>query len=264
MDPLPPRPGATPPLVIGVSLKMYFDPARSVAWSRSVGRIAAEHAAVQGGAVELFVLPSLPALPAVLDVLRGTAVAVGAQDLFWEDRGAYTGGVSGADLKALGCTYVEVGHVERRRWFGEDDVTVNLKLAAALRNGLTPVLCIGERVDQGPAAAIEECIAQLESSLDGLDGPVGAAPLVVAYEPEWAIGRDESAEPDHVRAVTASIAAHLEADRRLRGSTVVYGGSAGAGLLPRLQGAVGGLFLGRFAHEPAKLVRILDEAMAVS
>jgi triosephosphate isomerase len=88
----------------------------------------------------LIVLPSFPSLPEVLSIFAGTAVEVGAQDLFWEDRGPYTGAVSGADLRQIGCSYVEVGHVERRRVFGEDNKVASRKLTAALRNGLTPII----------------------------------------------------------------------------------------------------------------------------
>ena len=256
-----PGPGASRPLVVGVSLKMYFDIARTEAWSRRIAAIAAGHPAVVDGVVEVFVLPSLPALPAVAAALEGSPVSFGAQDLFWEDSGAYTGGISGADLRALGCTWVEVGHSERRRYFGEDDVTVNLKTAAALRHGLVPVLCVGERTRGGVDAAGDECVAQLESALSGLAAP--DAPIVVAYEPEWAIGRAEAADADHVLAVTGRIGGFLRAQRSVGPARVVYGGSAGPGLLPRLDGGVQGLFLGRFAHDPEALQLILDDAMAV-
>lgn len=264
MDSLPPvrQAHARAPLIIGVSLKMYFDPGRSVDWARRVAAIAAEHPAVRERRIELFVLPSLPALPAVIEVLRDTRVRVGAQDLFHEDRGAYTGGVSGADLRALGCTYVEVGHAERRRWFGEDGGVINLKLVAALRNGLVPVLCVGERTKDGVESAVEECLGQLESALYGVVES-REAEIVVAYEPEWAIGKQQAAAPDHVRAVTTRISAHLAAHRSLTTPRVIYGGSAGPGLLPKLGDGVDGLFLGRFAHDSEKLRRILDDAMVV-
>lgn len=247
--------------MIGVSLKMYFDVARTVAWARRVAAIAAAHPAVVDGLVEVFVLPSLPALPAVAAALRGAPVSFGAQDLFWEDRGAFTGGVSGADLRELGCRWVEVGHAERRRYFGEDDGTVNLKTAAAVRNGLSPVLCVGERTRGDAEAAGEQCVAQLESVLEGL--VASDASLVVAYEPEWAIGADEAADPEHVLAVADRIDGFLARQRSVARARLVYGGSAGPGLLPRLGGGVRGLFLGRFAHDPEALGLILDDAMAV-
>lgn len=252
--------GSRPP-ILGVSLKLYLDPERSVAWASRVAETARASTAAQRGDLRLFVLPSLPALAAVRDVLAGTGVAVGAQDLWWADRGAYTGGVSGADLAALGCSFVEVGHAERRRWFGEDDVTIGRKLAAAVRNGITPVLCLGEPEDVGHAAATFECVDRLDAILDVADAPL--VDLVVAYEPEWAIGADRSASPEHVDAVCAGIRTRLDA-LGLPGSTdVIYGGSAGPGLLSRLGPQVDGLFLGRFAHDPEAFARIVDEAASV-
>lgn len=251
------------PLLIGVSLKMYFDPARSVAWSREVAGIVRGHRAVLDGAAEVFVLPSLPSLTAVLHELQGSSVAVGAQDLFWEDRGAVTGGISGADLWALGCRYAEVGHAERRRYFGEDDATVRRKLGAALRNGLVPVLCVGERTPGEVGAAAEECLARLDAALAGLEPEAAATPLVVAYEPEWAIGQQQPADPAHVAAVVSHLRARLDAQPWRHGARVIYGGTAGPGLLPRLGDAVQGLFLGRLAHDPEALGLILDDAIAL-
>jgi triosephosphate isomerase len=164
--------------------------------------------------------------------------------------------VSGTDLRALGCTIAEVGHAERRRHFGDTDAVVRLKVAAAFRNGLTPVLCVGERTRRDGESAAGECAAQLQSALAGQ-----GAPLIVAYEPEWAIGAEHSADPEHVRVVTSRLRAVLEDRPALAGSAIIYGGSAQPGLLPRLAGSVDGLFLGRFAHDPEVLGRILDETL---
>ena len=249
------------PAVIGISLKMYFDPPRTLLWCAEVADIARHHPAVTSGRVTVVVLPSLPVLGAVVEAFAGTRVAVGAQDLFHEDRGAYTGAVSGADLKYLGCTYVEVGHVERRRIFGEDDRIVNLKVAAAWRNGLTPLLCVGEADRIPAAAAAKECIGQLELALGGPDVPGARVPLVVAYEPSWAIGAREPAGVQHVASVIADVRAWLDERPALRGTPVIYGGSAGEGLLTALHGTVNGLFLGRSVHASQELRSILDEAM---
>ena len=250
--------------IIGVSLKMYFDPARSVEWSRRVAELARTHPAITGGGVRLVVLPSMPVIRDVVEVFDDTLVAVGAQDLFWEDRGPYTGAISGSDLKQIGCEYVEIGHIERRRLFGEDDHMVNLKVKAALRNDLTPLLCIGE-ADQGPVAdAAADCIAQLELALAGVEAP-GAetkpVPLVIAYEPSWAIGVQQPASAEHVIGVTTILRTWLEARPSSQGASLIYGGSAGEGLLTALDGAGDGLFLGRFAHDALALKAILDEAL---
>lgn len=255
------RPDAAP-VLLGVSLKMYFGPRRTIEWCAAVAELARRHEAVSSGAVSLFALPAFSSLTAAIDIFADTAVAVGAQDLFWEDRGPYTGEVSGADLRDLGCSFVEVGHAERRGLFGEDDAVVNRKLAAAVRNSLTPVLCIGEHEIGSPDEAAATCVRQLESALDGLTGKNDALPLVVAYEPNWAIGAAHSASADHVAAVSARLKDWLRTRPGFEASRVIYGGSAGPGLLGTLGGSVDGLFLGRFAHDPAALELILDEARA--
>jgi triosephosphate isomerase len=246
---------------IGVSLKMYFDPAETLTWSRRVAELAVSHPALRDGAVELFVLPAAPLIASVVETFRGTPVGVGAQDLFWADRGAYTGGISGADLKALGCEYVEVGHSERRLHFGEDDAIAALKLEAAFRNGLTPVICVGERRHVEPYLAGQECVRQLERLFAGV--PVAATPrFIVAYEPEWAIGATSAADADGIREVSRSITEWLSGRAPESSAGVIYGGAAGPGLLSEVGGAVNGLFLGRRAHDPAALSEILDEAAA--
>ncbi|WP_422933541.1 triose-phosphate isomerase family protein [Sinomonas sp. P47F7] len=244
-----------------MSLKMYFSHARTVEWCRAVASIARHHPAVQSGAAELFVIPTYLSVPAALELL-GDAVLVGAQDLATEDAGAFTGEVSGAEIAELGCRVVEVGHAERRSVFGETDRVVRAKTAAALRNGLTPVLCVGEEVAGDPAAAARECIRQLDDSLVSARdaGQAAAYPrLIVAYEPRWAIGAAEPADPEHVRAVCAALREHVLGLTDFPGSAVIYGGSARPGLLPAVGDDVDGLFLGRFAHDPSALAAILDE-----
>lgn len=252
-------PLARRPVLLGVSLKLYLDVAATAAWAEGVADVARRHPSILDGTVELFVLPSLPALPAVQAAIAGTAVTVGAQDLHWQDRGAFTGAVSGADLAATGCELVEIGHAERRRIFGEDDDVVRRKVAAAVRNGLIPVLCVGERDQVDPSTAAAQCVAHLDAVLSGVDV---TGELIVAYEPEWAIGAASPATPEHVRAVVAALRAHL-AERGAARARVIYGGSAQPGTLTALAGAVDGLFLGRFAHDTAALESIVDEAALV-
>ncbi len=246
--------------VLGVSLKLYLDVPDSIAWAGRVARIAADHPRVGDGSVSLFVLPSLPALPGVRQALADTPVAVGAQDLFGEDRGGFTGGISGADLAAIGATLVEINHMERRVHFGENAETARAKLAAAVRNGLTPVFCVGERRDDGVDAAVADCVGQLESAFDPLP-PTGGSerPLIVAYEPEWAIGATDAAGPDHINGVCAGLQDALAARPWSTEPRVIYGGSAQPGLLSQLGASVDGLFLGRFAHDPDAIGQILDE-----
>ncbi|MCU1561532.1 triose-phosphate isomerase family protein [Mycetocola sp.] len=248
------------PVVVGVSLKMYFGHVRARDWFASVARIARENESVTSGAVQLFVIPSFVSIPAAIDALTGTPVTVGAQDLFWEDQGAYTGEVSGAELAELGVGVVEVGHAERRRLFGETDAIVAAKTAAALRNGIAPVLCIGETLRSEPRVAAAEVEQQLMSALDG--APAGR--VLVAYEPVWAIGAAKPAGTDHIRAVCARLRGVITSLDGRDGSSVIYGGSAGPGLLTALGSDVDGLFLGRFAHDPAALASVLTEASVLA
>lgn len=255
-------------LTIGVSLKMYFGQRQTLNWCQEVAAIARRHPAVAGGGAELFVLPAAPLIDPVLRIFDGLGVGVGAQNLSGEDSGPFTGEVSGALLREMGCRYAEVGHAERRRLFGEDDAAAAAKVAASWRNGLTPVLCVGEAALVPSADAARACASEAEAILGqaaavgpGPAGPAGAArPVILAYEPHWAIGQPEAAPAAHIAAVTGALRRWLASRPGLAGSRVIYGGSAGLGLLGRIRDSVDGLFLGRFAHDPAALAAILDEA----
>jgi triosephosphate isomerase len=249
----------TRPAVVGVSLKMYFGYERTLQYCRSVADLAAMHPAVQRGDIELFVLPSHPILPECARILLPAGVHTGAQDLFWEDAGAYTGEVSGAMIAEVGGRYAEVGHAERRHIFGEDDDVVGLKTAAAYRNGLTPVLCVGEPVRKAPKSAIEHCAREIDAVLNRAASIGQSGRTIIAYEPHWAIGAPEPATPDFISEVITGIDAHLHTRPGQKDSRVIYGGSAGPGLIRQLDQSVAGLFLGRFAHDPEALRSILDE-----
>jgi triosephosphate isomerase len=260
--------------MLGVSLKMYFDRHQTSDWCENIAELARRSKMLVDGTATLFVLPDFTMLERAIAIFADSPVQVGAQDLFWDDRGAFTGEVSGADLAALGCEYVEIGHAERRRLFAETDETIALKVAAAVRNRLVPVLCVGEgaRVGDGarigeealpdPAAAASHCIQQLGPALAQVEA-TGIDELVVAYEPVWAIGAEQAASVDHVTAVAAALRNWLAESPLIHSSRVIYGGSAGPGLLTELGASVDGLFLGRFAHDPARLELILDEAAAL-
>lgn len=258
-----PNTGATASkAIIGVSLKMYFGYQRSIDYCRNVASMALAHPAVQSGDIELFVLPTLPVLPEAARILGAAGAATGAQDIFWEDEGAFTGEVGGRTVAELGGRYVEVGHAERRRIFGEDDRIVGLKTAAAYRNGLTPVLCVGELQQGSVEEALAQCTAEIDAALNRAQSLAPAGRTIVAYEPQWAIGATEPATPEYISAVITGLDAHLRNLPGQENSRVIYGGSAGRGLITKLDAAVAGLFLGRFAHNPQALKTVLDEAAA--
>jgi triosephosphate isomerase len=255
---------STPAFTIGVSLKMYFSHARTIAWASDVADIARSHPAVTTGAVDLFVVPTFPSLVPVRDVLAGTRVHLGAQDLAWADDGAFTGEVSGAELREVGCDLVEIAHAERRAMFHEDDTVVAGKVHAAFRNHLTPLICVGETTRASRQSAVADVTGQLDRAVSTAAADGIAGPVVVAYEPVWAIGAPAPAPDDHIVAVLDGVEQHLATRPELAGSRVIYGGSAGPGLLTRGAGRIGGLFLGRFAHDPAAVATILDEALGLS
>ncbi|MFK4853521.1 triose-phosphate isomerase family protein [Microbacterium sp. ZW T6_19] len=243
-------------VTVGVSLKMYFGHERARSWFDAVAARVRDHAAVRSGAVELFVTPTyLQVLPAV-SAFAGTAVRIGGQDVSAEDSGPFTGEVSAAELAEVGATIAEIGHAERRRLYGETDEVTAAKTRAALRAGITPLLCIGETERQSPADAAVVAVAQLRSALEGAD----AGAVIVAYEPVWAIGAPEPAGHEHIRVVAAALRQTVNTDADRTGSAVIYGGAAGPGLLTSLGDAVDGVFLGRFAHDPDALLRVVDEA----
>jgi len=142
--------------------------------------------------VESVLCPPFTALSTVAGLVQGTGIGVGAQDLFWEEEGAFTGEISPLMVKEF-AQYVIIGHSERRQYFGETDETVNRKVHAALAHGLTPIVCVGENLAQNEAGETETFVAgQVRRGLAGLS-PEQARGLVVAYEPIWAIGTGKAA-----------------------------------------------------------------------
>jgi triosephosphate isomerase len=180
------------------------------------------------GGVEIVVGPPFTAIHAVADALRNTNVGVSAQDLYWEREGAFTGEVSAGMIREAGAGYVIIGHSERRRLFGETDVTVNRKIIAALGAELTPIVCLGETLEERER---DETSAVLDRQIkDGLDHMAAGqvAGLVVAYEPVWAIGTGRNATAAQAEGAHAHIRSRLrqwfgaEAAEQCR---VIYGGS---------------------------------------
>jgi triosephosphate isomerase len=183
------------------------------------------------GRARYAVCAPFPHLVTVGQTLRGTNVALGAQDLCQFDDGAYTGGVSGAMLADCGCRYVIVGHSERRGVFGETDDLVAQKYSAALKHHLTPILCVGETLVERESGTTEAVVAR---QLDAVIRHCGATALgqgVLAYEPVWAIGTGKTASPQQVQAVHAYLRGRIaSAERRLADDlAILYGGSVKAG-----------------------------------
>ena len=144
---------------------------------------------------EIAVCPPFVNVPAAVEAAKGSNIAVGAQNMYWEKEGAFTGEISTGMLLAVGCTHVIIGHSERRQYFGETDDTVNLKLKAALEAGLVPIVCVGEVLEEREAGLTEDVLRrQCLRAFHAISGKK-AAKLVIAYEPVWAIGTGKTATP---------------------------------------------------------------------
>ena len=185
----------------------------------------------QVGGVKTAICAPYPYLAQVQQVLAGTSVAWGAQDVCQFGNGAYTGGVSAAMLVDFGCRYVIVGHSERRTVFGEPDAVVAEKFAVSLKAGLIPILCVGETLSERESGATEAVVArQLDAVIAG-SGVAALGRAVVAYEPVWAIGTGKTATPGQAQAVHAFIRGRVsEKDAKVAaGLPLLYGGSVKAG-----------------------------------
>jgi triosephosphate isomerase len=212
---------------------------------------------------EIVIAPPFPALPAAVEMTRGTPVRIGAQNLHWQEQGAYTGEVCGSMLKACGCTHVIIGHSERRQYFGETDETVNRRLKAALATGLVPIVCVGERLEQREAGQTEAVlIEQLEGGLAGLT-PEEFSPILIAYEPVWAIGTGRTATPEI--AVEAHRVIRERAARRFgplpaEYLRILYGGSVKPdnikGLMARPE--IDGVLVGGASLDPGSMASIVN------
>jgi len=213
---------------------------------------------------EVVIFPSFPLLPAVAAALRGSAVAWGGQDLHPEDAGAHTGDVSGPQLADTGCAWVLVGHSERRHDHGETDGTVARKAEAAFRNGLAPMLCIGETKAERDAGETFGVLArQLGIALE----PVAASgsppsPFALAYEPVWAIGTGDTATPEiaqeahrHVRQVLAE----RLGEETARATRILYGGSVKPGNAADLiaETDIDGFLVGGASLDPEEFLAII-------
>jgi triosephosphate isomerase len=203
--------------------KMYKTPAETHAFFEAFKPLvaAAEHC-------DVVICPPFPDLHAAVKEARGSRIAVGAQNLYWGKEGAVTGEVSGHMLQAAGCTYVIIAHSERRQYFGETEADVVRKTQAALEWDLTPIICVGERLDERESGATE---AVLDEQINGGLAPLAPeqfARIVIAYEPVWAIGTGKTATPqiaaDAHRFIRNCIAARF-GDNQATATRILYGGS---------------------------------------
>ncbi len=177
---------------------------------------------------DVLVAPAFTALLSVGEALRGSRVQLGAQDVYWEEQGAFTGEISPPMLKDAGCSHVIVGHSERRQLFGETDGAVNRKAAAVLAHEMTPIICLGETLEERQAGkTLDRILSQLDGALEGMDA-AQIERVVIAYEPIWAIGTGVTAKPEDAQQAHAALRGRL--GKRFgaalaSGTRILYGGS---------------------------------------
>jgi triosephosphate isomerase len=216
---------------------------------------------------DILICPPFTALYSVYQVIKGTNIKLGAQDVFYENSGAFTGEISPIMLKDVGCEYVIIGHSERRHIIGETDELINKKIKAAINNGLKTILCVGELLEEREAGKTLEVVkTQIEKGLNGVSKEE-MKNIVIAYEPVWAIGTGKTAKPEDAQEVHAYIRKLLSKlySKEIADETIIqYGGSVKASnidslmAMPDIDGAlVGGASL--VAEEFTRIVKFIKQ-----
>jgi triosephosphate isomerase len=215
--------------------------------------------------VESVICAPFTNLPALVEAVKGTSIKIGAQNLHFEDNGAFTGEISGVMLKELGVDYVIVGHSERRAYFAETDEVVNKKVHAAFKHGITPIVCVGEKLEEREADQTKEvCKVQTEGALKGLTAEQ-AAQVVIAYEPIWAIGTGKSSTAQDANEVISYIRDLVKGLYGTSVSDVVriqYGGSVKPENVVEYMGQsdIDGALVGGASLEPTSYVQLVEGA----
>jgi triosephosphate isomerase (TIM) len=246
--------------LIAANWKMYKTPAEATAFLTSFYPLVK-----QNTAAEILICPSMTSLPALVDAARSKPVAIGAQNMHWLNEGPYTGETSPTMLTAIGVTHVLIGHSERRQYFHETDTNVNNKLKSALAHGLVPIVCVGENLDERELGSTADVLKlQISVALEGID-PAALGPLVVAYEPVWAIGTGRTATPqvaeESHRIIRAQIAKSAGSEIATN-TRILYGGSVkpeNASELCKLHD-IDGALVGGASLDPTSFAQIVTNA----
>lgn len=241
---------------LGTSWKMNKTIAEAERYTRALLPALEAH----GTGATVFVIPPFTALAAVCALAAGSRLKVGAQNMHWEDAGAFTGEISPVMIRDCGAQLVELGHFERRTYFGETDIGVNRKVHAALGHGLQPLVCVGESEQERDAGrAVDVVSRQVTIAFDGV-APERIPEVLVAYEPGWAIGAaGTEADPGYVDEMHAHIGAAVAQVHGVR-PEVLYGGSVNPRNAGGFAGRAGiaGLFVGRAAWEVPSFLEVID------
>ena len=244
--------------VIAGNWKMYKTPSEAAGFLHDLAPLVAgsSHA-------EIVVCPPFVDIATAVEAARGTNIGVGAQDLFWLKEGAYTGEISAPMLVAAGCRWVIIGHSERRQYFGETDESVLKKTTAALDAGLTPIVCVGERLEEREAGRTEHVLAsQCAGGICGLTTEQFAR-IVIAYEPVWAIGTGRTATPEIASQahhfLREQFGAHF-GDDASQACRILYGGSVKPDNIKNLmaQEDLDGALVGGASLDPASFAAIVN------
>jgi triosephosphate isomerase (TIM) len=276
------------PMILLISTKAYFSPSRTLGYLKSLvdpynGILplpaSSQSSIASSGALQLALIPDFLTIYPCAELLAQHSkslepaswpLLLGAQNCFWEaSEGPYTGEIVPSSLRSLGCSIVELGHAERRRYLSETDETTARKAEAVCACGMIPLVCVGEvsgPARDGPMSmavgnALREIRPQVTTVLEAVPKD---APVILAYEPVWAIGAEKPAGVEYVGPVVQAIREVVKKLCARTGETrVVYGGSAGPGLWGkgRLGEWVDGMFLGRFAHEISGVKSVVDEVV---
>jgi triosephosphate isomerase len=212
--------------------------------------------------VEVVLCPVFTALDAVRQAIDKSVVRLGAQDCYWEEQGAFTGEVSCSLLKDAGCDYVIIGHSERRQFFGENDMAINKKVQAALKQNITPMVCVGETLHEREADRVEDVVGtQLRVGLQGLSADQ-LEKVVIAYEPVWAIGTGKTATPEQAQSVHAfirKILTELSVPAAAEKVRIQYGGSVNPGNIKALmsQPDIDGALVGGASLKAESFIELL-------
>jgi triosephosphate isomerase (TIM) len=239
--------------------KMFKTPDQARDYARAIAAVTAQFAAL----ADIVVCPPFIDLEALGGGLRGTSVGLGAQDCFWLPEGAFTGEVSAAMLAALGCSHCIVGHSERRQFFGETDETVAKKVSALLALGITPIMCVGETLEEHKSGmALQRVMQQVNDGLGHLDDGERAS-LIVAYEPIWAIGTGMADSPDNANRTISLV---RQSAGGLHDARILYGGSmkpdnvGGYMAQPDIDGGL----IGSASLDPAGFVSLIGNGLNIA
>src|ERR1700686_2756820 len=244
--------------VLAGNWKMYKTAAETSAFLETFKPLVAN-----ASHAEIVICPPYVNLPVAVEAARGTAIEIGGQDLFWLREGAYTGEISGPMLAAVGCRWVIVGHSERRQYFHETDETVLKKTQAALAAGLTPIVCVGERLEERESGATEAVLrTQCAGGIAGLT-PEQFARIVIAYEPVWAIGTGKTATPQMAADAHRFVRGHMSdcfGRDAANACRILYGGSVKPDNVKGLmaQPEIDGALVGGASLDPASFASIIN------